>query len=273
MRAAGKDIQCNRKYTRMNTNRKTSDSRPAEARAIAKEAYIYGFPLVDNCRVQYAYFVDRANPDYRMPWNVLCNIPRVFTPEDKAIQTPKSDTPYSWIGLDLRAEPIVFTVPPIEQTRYWSLQLIDLYTHNFDYLGTRTTGNDGGSFLVAGPNWKGETPKGIKKVIGCETEIASAQFRTQLFGPDDLDNVKKIQAQYIVKPLSAFLGQPAPQAAPAINFPRTPDARNTKDLARVLQPLELWPTVLSDPSVGERPHDAVSPRLASARGELSTQMN
>jgi hypothetical protein len=28
---------------------------PTEARAIAEEAYIYGFPLVDNCRIQYDY--------------------------------------------------------------------------------------------------------------------------------------------------------------------------------------------------------------------------
>jgi hypothetical protein len=200
-----------------------------EARAIAKEAYIYGYPMVDNYRVQYSYFVDRKNPEYKAPYNQLFNIPRVYTPEDKAIQTPNSDTPYSWIGLDLRAEPIVFTVPPIEKERYWSLQLIDLYTHDFDYLGSRATGNDGGSFMIAGPSWKGETPKGIMKVIRCETEIASAQFRTQLFNAGDLDNVKKIQARYIVKSLSAFLGQPAPKAAPAINFikPLTPDAQKT----------------------------------------------
>ncbi|MBM4092332.1 MAG: DUF1254 domain-containing protein, partial [Planctomycetes bacterium] len=202
---------------------------PAEARAIAKEAYIYGFPLVDNMRIQYAYFIDKNDPDYKAPYNTLFNIPRVFTPDDKAIQTANSDTPYSWIGLDLRAEPIVFTVPPIAKERYWSLQLIDLYTHNFDYLGSRTTGNEGGSFLIAGPNWRGEKPKGITKVIRCETEIASAQFRTQLFNPGDLDNVKKIQEQYIVKPLSAFLNQPAPQAAPAIDFPQplTPVTQRT----------------------------------------------
>jgi hypothetical protein len=93
---------------------------------IAKEAYIYGYPMVDNYRVQYSYFVDRKNPEYKAPYNQLFNIPRVYTPEDKAIQTPNSDTPYSWIGLDLRAEPIVFTVPPIEKERYWSLRLIDL---------------------------------------------------------------------------------------------------------------------------------------------------
>lgn len=202
---------------------------PAEARQIAKEAYIYGFPMVDNLRIQNAYFIDTANPDYKAPYNSLFNIPRVFTPDDKAIQTPNSDTPYSWIGLDLRAEPMVFTVPPIPQERYWSLQLIDLYTHNFDYLGSRATGNGGGSYMIAGPGWHGETPNGITKVIRSETEIASAQFRTQLFAPDDLENVKAIQKQYIAQPLSSFLKQPAPAPAPAIAFPKplTPEEQRT----------------------------------------------
>ena len=168
-------------------------------------------------------------PEFKAPYNHLFNIPRVFTPEDKAIQTPNSDTPYSWIGLDLRSEPIVFTVPPIEKDRYWSLQLIDLYTHNFDYLGTRTTGNGGGSFMIAGPGWKGEKPKGITKVIRCETSIASAQFRTQLFNPADLENVKHIQNQYIVRPLSALLGKPAAKPAPPIDFitPLSAEAQRT----------------------------------------------
>ena len=87
---------------------------PAEARAIAKEAYIYGFPMVDSYRIQHAYFVDKQNPEYKVPWNQIKNIPRVYTPEDKAVQTPNSDTPYSMVGMDLRAEPVVLTVPPIE---------------------------------------------------------------------------------------------------------------------------------------------------------------
>lgn len=200
-----------------------------EVRKIAKEAYIYGFPIVDNCRVQYSYFSDKNDPDYKAPWNILFNIPRVFTPEDKAIQTPNSDTPYSWIGLDLRTEPIVFSIPPIEKERYWSLQLIDLYTHNFDYLGSRTTGNEGGNFLIAGPDWNSDKPEGITKIIRCETNIASAQFRTQLFNADDLEDVKAIQKNYIVQPLSTFLGESAPKAAPVINFPKplSPDAQRT----------------------------------------------
>jgi hypothetical protein len=201
---------------------------PAEARAVAKEAYIFGFPLVDSYRIQHAYFVDRANTEYKAPWNELRNIPRVYTPEDKAVQTPNSDTPYSMVGMDLRAEPIVLTVPPIEKDRYFSIQLIDAYTHNFDYIGSRATGNDGGSFLITGPNWKGEAPKDVKKVIRSETEFVLAVYRTQLFNPADLDNVKKVQAAYKAQPLSAFLAEP-PKGAPAIDFikPLTPETQKT----------------------------------------------
>ncbi len=202
---------------------------PTEARAIAKDAYIYGFSVVDSYRVQHAYFVDRDNPEFKAPWNQVRNEPSVYTPEDEAMQTPNSDTPYSFLGMDLRAEPIVLTVPIIEKSRYFSVQLVDAYTHNFAYIGSRATGNDGGSFLLTGPGWKGEKPDGIKAVIQSETELAFAMYRTQLFNPDDLDNVKQVQTGYKVQTLSQFLGKPAPQAAPVIDFidPLTPEQQRT----------------------------------------------
>lgn len=191
---------------------------PAEARAIAKEAYIYANPMVDGYRIMHAYFVDQKNPEYKAPWNQIRNIARVYTPDDKAVQTPNSDTPYSMAGLDLRAEPLVLTVPPMAKERYFSIQLVDLYTHNFDYIGSRTTGNGGGNYLIAGPSWNGTTPKGVDKVLRSETALAIGVYRTQLFNPADLDNVKKVQAGYKLQPLSAFLGQPAAKPAPAIDF-------------------------------------------------------
>jgi hypothetical protein len=202
---------------------------PAEARAIAKEAYIYGFPMVDGYRIQYSYFVDSYGPEFKAPWNQIRNVPRVYTPNDKAVQTPNSDTPYSMVGMDLRREPAVITVPEIEKNRYFSAQLVDLYTFNFDYIGSRTTGNDGGSFLITGPNWEGAPPSGINKMFRSETEFAFAIFRTQLFNPEDLDNVKRVQAGYKVQTLSQFLGKPAPPAAPTINFikPLTPDQQRS----------------------------------------------
>ena len=199
---------------------------PATARAIAREAFVYAYPMVDGYRIQHAYFVAKDNTEFKAPYNVLYNTARVYSPADKAVQTPNSDTPYSFAGLDMRGEPLVLTIPAMEKGRYFSVQLVDYYTHNFDYLGSRTTGNGGGNYLLAGPDWQGETPKGITKVIRCETRLALAIIRTQLFNAADLENVKKIQAQYKLQPLSAFLGQPTPSAVPAIAFmePLTPEA-------------------------------------------------
>lgn len=191
---------------------------PAEVSAIIAEAAIYGFPIVDNYRILHSYFVNETSPEFKAPWNSLNNTANVYTPDDKAIQTPNSDTPYSQLGADLRTEPLVLSVPRVEQGRYYSLQFIDLYTHNFDYVGTRATGNEAGAFLLAGPSWNGEVPAGIDKVIRSETELAFVLYRTQLFDPADIGNVQTIQAGYKVETLSHFLGQPAPAAAPEIDF-------------------------------------------------------
>ena len=123
-----------------------------ETRVIAKGAYIYGFPMVQAYLTMYAFSIDTQNPQYKGPFNAPLSFARVFTPDDSAFVTPNSDTPYTFLSLDLRSEPIVLTVPPVEKNRYWVFQMMDLYTFNFDYLGTRTTGNNGGTFLVAGPN-------------------------------------------------------------------------------------------------------------------------
>jgi hypothetical protein len=202
---------------------------PAEARKIAKEAYVYGFPLVDSYRIQYDYFVDSRGPEFKAPWGQIANTPRVYTPADTAIQTPNSDTPYSWLGLDLRTEPFVLTVPEVDKKRYYSIQFTDAYTFNIDYVGSRATGNDAANFLVVGPGWKGETPKGIKKVIRSETYILMPIYRVQLFEPNDIDNVKKVQSGFKVQTLSSFLGTPAPKAAPAIDFikPLTKETQRT----------------------------------------------
>ncbi|TGD84191.1 DUF1254 domain-containing protein [Mycolicibacterium sp. CH28] len=202
---------------------------PEQARAIAKEAYIYGFPMVDSYRIQHSYFIDPASPEFKGPWNQVHSTARVYTPADTAVQTPNSDTPYSMLGADLRAEPLVLTVPPIETGRYYSLQFVDSYTYDFAYVGSRTTGNGGGTYLLAGPGWNGVKPPGVTDVIRSDTDFTLVIYRTQLFGPDDLDNVKKIQAGYTAQPLSAFLNQQAPAPAPALDFPTplSPDEQKT----------------------------------------------
>jgi hypothetical protein len=195
----------------------------ADARIIAKEAFIYGFPMAANYQTMYKQAIDTSSPDYRGAFNTLNNSKSVATPDDKFVVTPNSDTPYSYLWMDLRAEPIVVTMPKIEPNRYYTGQMIDLYTYNFAYLGTRAYGNDGGTFLIAGPGWNGSAPAGVKAVIRCETQFAYILFRTQLFNMEDLSNVNKIQAGYSAQPLSAFLHQPAPQTSAAVNWIKPAD--------------------------------------------------
>jgi hypothetical protein len=191
-----------------------------KAKDIAEAGFIYGLPIVMNYAVMYEYAVDRTSGQFKAPFNQLKNEPNVFTYKDTAIVTPNSDTPYSFVWMDLRTEPIVLSVPAVDPKRYYSVQLCDGNTYNYGYIGTRTTGSEAGDYMVVGPDWKGATPPGIKKVFRSSTQLSLAGYRTQLFNPDDLDNVKKVQAGYKVLTLSAYLKQPAPQPAPAIDFPK-----------------------------------------------------
>src|SRR6478672_8044620 len=136
------------------TNVRAADLTPAETKAIAEEGFIYGLPIVMNYAVMYEYAVDKGNPQFKAPFNQIKNEARVFTYEDTAIVTPNSDTPYSFVWMDLRAEPMVLSVPAVDKKRYYAVQLVDGNTYNYGYIGSRTTGNGPGDYLVAGPDWK-----------------------------------------------------------------------------------------------------------------------
>ena len=192
---------------------------PEEAKVIAKEAYIYGFPMVVNYKTMYMYAVDENSPEYKGPFNYLACAARVYTPAEKAVVTPNSDTPYCMFWGDLRTEPLVLTIPEMEEDRFYQVQLVDLFTHNFNYVSTVATGNVPGNYLITGPGWKGKTPDGIKKVIPCETQFLFSVVRTQLFNPEDIKNVKAIQDAYRFEPLSTFLGTETPAPPANITFP------------------------------------------------------
>jgi len=195
----------------------------AEVRAIAEDAFIYFYPMLENYKTMFGLAIYTESDQYRAPFNVIKSDARVLTPADTIVVSPNSDTPYSGIWLDLRAEPMVVSVPQIEANRYYSFQLIDFFTNNFGYIGSRATGSKAGNYLVAGPDWNGQKPAGIDEVFVSESNFVFVIGRTQLFGPDDLDNVIAIQNQYQVQALSAFLGKPAP--VPEIDFPAWSEAK------------------------------------------------
>jgi hypothetical protein len=124
----------------------TSTNRPGffKAKDIAEAGFIYGLPIVMNYGVMYEYAVDRSSGQFKAPFNQIANAANVFTYKDTAIPLPNSDTPYSIVWMDLRAEPMVLSVPTIDPKRYYSVQLCDGNTYNYGYIGSRATENEAG---------------------------------------------------------------------------------------------------------------------------------
>ncbi|MGB6033638.1 MAG: DUF1254 domain-containing protein, partial [Bacteroidota bacterium] len=163
--------------------------------------------------------VDKSSPGYRAPFNEFYHISQLLDADFTEVVTPNNDTFYDFLWLDLRSEPIVVSVPEIPRERYYAFQLVDMYTHNFGYIGSRATGSSAGKYLIAGPDWRGEKPAGIKGVFQSEGQIVFALGRTQVNGEDDGPAVKEIQAQFTATPLSKYLEQSATSPTPALDFP------------------------------------------------------
>lgn len=191
---------------------------PEEAQAIAQEAYVYAFPMMENYRTMYVQAIDRTAPGYGAPFNEFVHKTELLGPEFKDIVRPNNDTMYSFAWLDLRAQPIVITVPEIKD-RYYSVQLVDMFTHNFAYVGTRATGTEAGSYVIAGSQWQGSKPGGAKGVFRSETNFVYCIVRTEVDGADDVAAVVALQKQYRLTPMNAFLGRSHVPVATGITFP------------------------------------------------------
>jgi hypothetical protein len=191
------------------------DLSPEQTRALTEEATIWGYPFVENTKGAYFYAVLKESPKYT-GWNTLHHERRLLTPDDRFVVSPNNDTPYSTATLDLRAEPLVLSVPDMGD-RYYTFQLVDAATNNISYIGTRATGNKAGRFALAGPDWKGTLPEGVK-LIRCPSYCVGVLGRTQLKGPEDLKNVMAVQDQYSLMPLSKLMGE-KPWPTEPFDFP------------------------------------------------------
>ena len=190
---------------------------PEEGRVIAEEAYVYGYPIVENYRVLYNYAVYRGSGVFKAPFNHLAIVTPDTTQPDSLRQTGFLTPPYALAWLDLRKEPVVITVAPMQAGETFRVQLVDLYTHNFDEISTNTTGNAGGSYLIAPvPSWSGDTPDKISKVIQCETLLALVLIRPAITG--DIAAAEAFLDRFEVQTLDQFKGGPA-KKADALIFP------------------------------------------------------
>ena len=186
---------------------------PSNVQALAEQAYIFAYPMLQNYKTMYGQIFDPNNNNPLRPkaFNTFANSPILMTADDKLVVRPNNDSFYSIAWLDLRQEPVVITVPKIAD-RYYSFQLVDLYTYNSGYIGTRATGTGSGNYLIAGPSWNGSIPPGINGVYRSEGNFIYSLVRTGYLVSDTIvgnidTTVSAIQMQYQVQPVSKYLGQ------------------------------------------------------------------
>jgi hypothetical protein len=180
-----------------------------EAQAIAAEAYIYFYPLITMDVTRKQLTNKAPGPGgFGGPMNLFVNV-EAFPPADfKAVVRPNFDTLYSSAYLDLTKEPMVVSVPDTGG-RYYLLPMLDMWSDVFASPGWRTTGTQAGNFLITPQDWSGTVPAGFIQIVA-PTPYVWIIGRTKTDGPADYDAVHKIQAGYMITPLSEWGKSPTP---------------------------------------------------------------
>jgi len=195
----------------------------SQAHAIGVQAYLYLYSLVtmDVTRRQLTN-VDRPDGVHG-PANTFANVSTYPTAEMKVVVRPNFDTLYSSAWLDLTKEPMIVSAPDTHG-RYYMLPMLDMWTDVFASPGWRTTGTKAHSWAVVPPGWKGTLPADVDR-IDAPTPYVWIIGRTKTDGPSDYDAVHKIQAGYLITPLSAWHHTTAPitgAANPSVDTGKPP---------------------------------------------------
>jgi hypothetical protein len=194
----------------------SDDGREEVAYYVGLEAYVFGYPLVV-MDVSRAVLTAAAAPNGEgtvAPINQLARMPHYVSPYYTNVVRISLNSLWTTGWLDLEKEPMVLSVPDTHD-RYYVFSVMNMWTDVFASIGKRTSGTGPGSFLIAGPNWDGTPPAGIKETHRSSTRYAWALGQTQANGPDDFAAVNALQAEYKLTPLSAW-GTPY---APPDNVP------------------------------------------------------
>lgn len=170
---------------------------PGAAESIAKDAYIFGFPLV-------LMDVSRRAAEASTPVNRFQHAAALPTPARRDVVRLNLDTLSSIAWLDLRAEPIVLQVPAMAGGRYWLMHLLDAWTntaHNPSSVRPQAKSGPPYTYAVVGPDWSGPLPDDVT-VLRVPTPTVWLFGRIQVNGPEDLPAVRAIQKQLTLVPLS-----------------------------------------------------------------------
>lgn len=242
---------------------------PEVAQSIARDAYVYFYPLItmDVTRKQLTN-VEAGKSELGGPMNTFNNVPAFPSADARAVVRPNFDTLYSSAWLDLTKEPVIVSAPDTNG-RFYLLPMLDMWSDVFAAPGSRTTGTQEGHFVLTPPGWTGTVPAGLAR-IDAPTPYVWVIGRTKTDGPPDYDAVHKIQAGYKITPLSQWGQEPTPiepRIDPSIDM-KTPPKRQVDTMAAdayFTYAAELLKT--NPPHVTDQPIVAQMKRIGIEPGE------
>ncbi len=178
----------------------------AEAKALAIEAYIYGYPLV-TMEMTRRVITNVERPEgTRGPMGQLIRLREYPNASFRDVTAPNADTLYTTAFLDVGQEPWILELPDAAD-RYYLFPMLDGWTEVFQVPGKRTTGTGPQKYAITGPGWKGQLPEGVKEYRS-QTSIVWLLGRIYCTGtPEDYRAVHKLQDAISLAPLSAY-GRP-----------------------------------------------------------------
>ncbi|TDF86259.1 DUF1254 domain-containing protein [Pseudomonas sp. H9] len=213
----------------------TADWRENYAYTLGVQAYIFAFPWSYNAELRWLWVTQPVDPTYipYAPQNQFWHARHLANAKYRNGGTPNNDTLYSIAWLDLKPEPMILSVPDAGD-RYYVMEMASMDSDNFAYVGSRSTGPKAGNYLIAGPDWKGELPAGVKQLPASRSNVALIIGRTLVDGSADLPEVHKLQEQYRLTPLSRW-------GKPQITGAEQRDVWKPYD--RKADPLNEWRTI------------------------------
>ena len=169
---------------------------------LAKEAYVFAFPLVIMDATKTAGTNTVKPTDKKAPVNQFLHAKNLATAKFRDVVTPNVDTVYSQLFIDLTDDAVVIHKPA--STRFHSLEVMNAWSDCEQILGTGGDTDDERTYIITGPNFQGDIPDGMTQVK-LSTSMGWILGRTICNGDDDLENVYAIQEQLTAKTLTAYL--------------------------------------------------------------------
>lgn len=220
------------------------------AKLVARDAYFWTWPMVNiyNRRLHFATIKEAqlSGPLMAAPLNHVAMLTDYVSPEERAVACPNQDVVYGMSALALDVSPVVVQVPDFGD-RFWVYQVVDLRSDSFAQFG-KMYGTKPGFYLLTGPNWKGEVPKGITKVFQCPTNTGIVIPRVfQDDTPEDKRAIQSVLPGIGVYPLADYDG--TVKTTDWANLPRVPEPPASAEESRWVFPekfVDELPLVFAD---------------------------